>query len=451
MMHRFHPETMTNRLLVLMVLALLPLWCSSKPLEDDVAGEWLNLHNSLRPQGNESFEFYGKISGADREMNEVTTLSSVDVDDAERRTESTTELWNSEMLRDEGVEHSSGQSPESPVGEISSDLPTTWEPVMEVTTEASPLSLSMEPQSAASDDVETESTTLMVDRMTEPNETSPEVTTMMDEMLVQDDQFTTQVMADDLVKMSEMNSSASAESDKADEGSSFLTDAEFTTQLPDYLFTDEVESTTQMELVTEDSTESATETATDAPMPSSEMPQPVHHVKRPLNKKKRSYEGYRVYRVILPTEESVQRILALEGEPGIDFWADPHLLLRPRGLFVTSAADIMASPKAIPLVEEVFRRSRLPFVVMVDNVQVKMASAVSSFRGKTLTFDVFFVVRRKLLVQKLISQENPSLAMTRKDLLALHGHSLTWQRYHRLGGTSTSKLTTAAYPLTFFH
>ena len=45
MMRRFHLETMTNRLLVLMVLALLPLWCSSKPLEDDVAGEWPNLHN----------------------------------------------------------------------------------------------------------------------------------------------------------------------------------------------------------------------------------------------------------------------------------------------------------------------------------------------------------------------------------------------------------------------
>ena len=322
-------------------------------------------------------------------MNEGTTLSSVDVDDAERPTESTTQLWNSETLRDEGVELLDGQSPESPVGEISSDLPTTWEPMMEVTTEASPLSLSMEPQSAASDEVETESTTLMAERMTEDNETSPEVTTLMDEMLVQDDEFTTQVMADDLVKMSEMNSSASADSDKADEGSSFLTDAEFTTQLPDYLFTDEVESTTLTELVTQDSTESATETATDPPMASSEMPQPVHHLKRPLNKKKRSYEGYRVYRVILPTEESVQRILALEGEPGIDFWADPHLLLRPRGLFVTSAADIMASPKAIPLVEEVFRRSRLPFVVMVDNVQVKMASAVSWFRGKTLTFDVF--------------------------------------------------------------
>jgi hypothetical protein len=90
----------------------------------------------------------------------------------------------------------------------------------------------------------------------------------------------------------------------------------------------------------------------------------------PATTKKRSYKGYKVYRVILPTEDSVRRILSMEDEPGVEFWADPRLLLRPRGLFVTSAADVMVAPKTVPDIEAVFREARLTYTVLIDDVHV---------------------------------------------------------------------------------
>lgn len=90
----------------------------------------------------------------------------------------------------------------------------------------------------------------------------------------------------------------------------------------------------------------------------------------PATTKKRSYKGYKVYRVILPTEDSVRRILSMEDEPGVEFWADPRLLLRPRGLFVTSAADVMVAPKTVPDIESVFREARLTYTVLIDDVHV---------------------------------------------------------------------------------
>jgi len=86
--------------------------------------------------------------------------------------------------------------------------------------------------------------------------------------------------------------------------------------------------------------------------------------------KKRNYKGYKVFRVVLPTEDSVRRIMALEDEPGIEFWADPRLLLRPRGLFVTSAADVMVAPSLASQVEDLFRQSRLLYSLLVPDVQV---------------------------------------------------------------------------------
>ena len=96
-------------------------------------------------------------------------------------------------------------------------------------------------------------------------------------------------------------------------------------------------------------------------------------------KYRRNYYGYRVFRVILASEEAVKRILQLENESGVEFWADPHLLLRPRGIFVTSAADIMASPRAIPVVEEAFREARAPYSVLIDNVQVNSSQLELTF------------------------------------------------------------------------
>jgi len=62
--------------------------------------------------------------------------------------------------------------------------------------------------------------------------------------------------------------------------------------------------------------------------------------------------------------------MALEDEPGIEFWADPRLLLRPRGLFVTSAADVMVAPSIASQVEDLFRQSRLLYSLLVADVQV---------------------------------------------------------------------------------
>lgn len=120
---------------------------------------------------------------------------------------------------------------------------------------------------------------------------------------------------------------------------------------------------------------------------------------------KRSYKGYKVYRVLLPTEESVRRILSMEDEPGVEFWADPRLLLRPRGLFVTSAADIMVAPQTAPRLEEVFRQARLLYSVLLEDV----GAAIIKENPKGPSF--------------ARSQVNPT-----------GSHRLTWERYHRLSG-----------------
>lgn len=113
--------------------------------------------------------------------------------------------------------------------------------------------------------------------------------------------------------------------------------------------------------------EYTTDTATDVPLDSTQ--------KTVVLKKRRNYNGYRVYRLILPTEESIERVLSMEDEPGVQFWADPYLLLRPRGSFVTSAADLMVSPKSSARVEIMLREFRIPFTILVNDVQVSLFSS----------------------------------------------------------------------------
>jgi hypothetical protein len=67
----------------------------------------------------------------------------------------------------------------------------------------------------------------------------------------------------------------------------------------------------------------------------------------------------------------------MEDEPGVEFWADPRLLLRPRGLFVTSAADVMVAPKIVPEIEAVFREARLTYTVLIDDVHVSLFEFIS--------------------------------------------------------------------------
>ena len=43
-----------------------------------------------------------------------------------------------------------------------------------------------------------------------------------------------------------------------------------------------------------------------------------------------------------------------------------------------------------------------------------------------------------LFLKELIDRENPKRASARKDLVKENGHSLTWQRYHRLAGAAAS-------------
>lgn len=62
--------------------------------------------------------------------------------------------------------------------------------------------------------------------------------------------------------------------------------------------------------------------------------------------------------------------MKFEDLPGIEFWADPKVLLRPRGMFVTSAADILVAPDVTESIEEAFRQARLPFEILIDDVQV---------------------------------------------------------------------------------
>ena len=169
--------------------------------------------------------------------------------------------------------------------------------------------------------------------------------------------------------------------------------------------TDESVMTTDDIEATEPGTESATESGTEAISETTALPAISKLQSRPsssdgnaatlavagVNNKKRSYRGYKVYRVILPTEESVRRILSMEDEPGVEFWADPRLLLRPRGLFVTSAADVMVAPKIVPQIEAMFRQARLTYTVLIDDVHVSFNIAFPNNRlKKIITLNAYF-------------------------------------------------------------
>ncbi|KAI9553939.1 hypothetical protein GHT06_019210 [Daphnia sinensis] len=163
-----------------------------------------------------------------------------------------------------------------------------------------------------------------------------------------------------------------------------------------------------LEFRTESGTELTTESGTELTSHSDTTALPVNaKLSTPggpaLATKKRSYKGYKVYRVILPTEDSVRRILSMEDEPGVEFWADPRLLLRPRGLFVTSAADVMVAPQIVPEIESVFRQARLTYTVLIDDVHMSIA------------------------------KENPAGPSFARSQTGSSGqHRLTWDRYHRL-------------------
>ena len=94
--------------------------------------------------------------------------------------------------------------------------------------------------------------------------------------------------------------------------------------------------------------------------------------------RKKDFTGYRVYRVVVPSIEAAEWILKFEELPGVEFWADPKLLLRPRGVFVTSAADLMVSPNVVDEVEAALRQARMPFEILIKDVQV--SSMISEYR-----------------------------------------------------------------------
>ena len=87
-------------------------------------------------------------------------------------------------------------------------------------------------------------------------------------------------------------------------------------------------------------------------------------------KSAKDFTGYKVYRVTIPTEMAAKWIMKFEDLPGIEFWADPKMLLRPKGMFVTSAADILVAPDVTESMEEAFRQARLPFEILIPDVQV---------------------------------------------------------------------------------
>ena len=45
-------------------------------------------------------------------------------------------------------------------------------------------------------------------------------------------------------------------------------------------------------------------------------------------------------------------------------------MLRPRGLFVTSAADMFVAPDVTDYLEEAFKQARLPYEILIQDVQV---------------------------------------------------------------------------------
>jgi len=88
--------------------------------------------------------------------------------------------------------------------------------------------------------------------------------------------------------------------------------------------------------------------------------------------------------------------------PGVEFWADPKLLLRPRGVFVTSAADLMVAPDVVDEVEAALRQARMPFEILIKDMQ------------------------------EGIDNENPPDLIDADELTSRNGHNMTWERYHKL-------------------
>ncbi|XP_057376150.1 uncharacterized protein LOC130697054, partial [Daphnia carinata] len=116
----------------------------------------------------------------------------------------------------------------------------------------------------------------------------------------------------------------------------------------------------------------------------------------------KDFTGYKVYRVTISTEEAARWILKFEDVPGIEFWSDAKLLLQPRGIFVTSATDILVAPDVADHMEESLRQARLPFEILINDVQ------------------------------DAIRNENPPKSENEEDLMSRNGHTLTWERYHPL-------------------
>jgi len=58
--------------------------------------------------------------------------------------------------------------------------------------------------------------------------------------------------------------------------------------------------------------------------------------------------------------------------PGIEFWADPKLILRPKGMFMASAADILVAPDIIDVFEDALREAFLPFDILIPDLQVNI-------------------------------------------------------------------------------
>lgn len=68
--------------------------------------------------------------------------------------------------------------------------------------------------------------------------------------------------------------------------------------------------------------------------------------------------------------QAARWILKFEDVPGIEFWSDAKLHLQPRGLFVTSATDILVAPDVASYMEEALKQARLPFEILINDVQV---------------------------------------------------------------------------------
>lgn len=199
------------------------------------------------------------------------------------------------------------------------------------------------------------------------------------------------------------------------EATTFLAEANLATEADygmtiEYFGDDVTEADNQMGTVTTEEPESTARTegdelesrSGDEVFVSRRRPRPSPYNSAGWVNKRRSYRGYKVLRVVLPTEEAVNRVLSLEDEEGIDFWADPRLLLRPRGLFVMSATDVLVAPEKVERVEGILREARLTYSALVDDVQ------------------------------GAISKENPGPSFARSQNNPSANHRLTWERYHRL-------------------